>query len=518
MHLVSRVLFVGLLAWQVVFSIIHWSFDLQFPLAIFFFESWDEFQYLPVLHEYQKALLNSGVLSFLTLRETFGYGDLFWQLYAVLTLPFYFLIEPESSLWLCCLRFVTLALQLLTMFMSWRILGLLGCGDKGRICFSLLLLPMNGLLLLYKPFSPDYLTALLMVVAVWVALRFNKWAIAGFFLCGLAIAVKLYSVFLVPICFLLAWKKVPMRLLAFSPLLLLCGFLCANGELVKTGWDPYATKLANLSSEVNAPNYGHAIQPPGAISYISHWLSNPKGVPYDINTPGISREYLWWTTIAFGLYSIWILWRHRRWEALAISTISWLTFFITITITNRVWSWYLLTPIILIVITMSIAADCLNTPVQRSAVWLILAIHLGTGFYYTSQKSLSFFKHRTSPEVVSKLSFYNDCVKPYRTIAQTLPENEVVYQFFVPVFSILHRSSVCFANGPTHRCFTPQTLMVFLYGPGPEDSKVLAEKFTTVACSSTGSVYLRNDIPAGHPLAESLRKAKSLNPIPSRDR
>ncbi len=510
MHLVGRVLFVGLLAWQIIFSMIHWCFDLQFPLAIFFFESWDEFQYLPVLHEYQKALLNTGILSFLTLREPFGYGDLFWQVYAVLTLPFYFVIEPESSLWIFCLRIVTLILQLLTMFVSWRILLLLGCGDRGRIWFSLLLLPMNGILLLYKPFSPDYLTALLVVTAVWVALRFNRWAFASFFLCGAAIAVKLYSVFLVPVFFFLCWKKVPVRLLVVSPLLLLCGFLCANGELANTGWKPYVAKLSNLSSEVNAPNYGHAIQPPGAISYLSHWLFNSKGVPYDINTPGITREYLWWTTIAFGLYSIWILWHRRHWEALTISLIAWLAFLITITITNRVWTWYLLTPIILIVITMSIAAECIETPMQRSVAWLVLAIHLGTGFYYTSQKSLSFFKHRTSPEVVSKLAFYNDCVKPYRAIAQALPENEVVHQFFVPVFSILRRSSVCFGNGPINRCFTPQTLMVFLYGPSPEDSKVLAEKFTTIACSSTGSIHLRNDIPAGHPLAESLQKAKSI--------
>ena len=160
---------------------------------------------------------------------------------------------------------------------------------------------------------------------------------------------------------------------------------------------------------------------------------------------------------------------------------------------------------------MSIAADCLETPLQASVAWLVLAIHLGTGFYYTSQKSLSFFKHRTSPEVVSKMAFYNDCVKPYRSVAQALPENEVVYQFFVPVFSILHRSSVCFLNGPINRCFTPQTLLVFLYGPSPEDTKVLAEKFTPITCSSTGSIYLRNDIPPGHPLAESLRKAKSAN-------
>src|SRR6516225_6438454 len=61
----------------------------RFPLSVFVGLSWDEYQYLPHIAALQADLRQGAFASFFGFQDTtFGYGALFWQLYAIASLPF----------------------------------------------------------------------------------------------------------------------------------------------------------------------------------------------------------------------------------------------------------------------------------------------------------------------------------------------------------------------------------------------------------------------------------------------
>ncbi len=141
----------------VCYSLYHWVADLSSPLAMFFHLSWDEFQYMALVRKYQEALLQGGWISFFRLSDPFGYGTLFWQLYSILSLPFLGAADNPSSGFLLSLRVITLVFQTGCLGLIWKIVGALGFSGRAQSLVMAILAPMSGLLLMYKPFSPDYL-------------------------------------------------------------------------------------------------------------------------------------------------------------------------------------------------------------------------------------------------------------------------------------------------------------------------------------------------------------------------
>ncbi|MFA5995923.1 MAG: hypothetical protein WCW27_01610 [Patescibacteria group bacterium] len=121
-----RTLFICvILFWGIIlFSV--WIIDLRFPLALFEYLSWDEYQYLPILNNYQSVLIKQGVVEFIYTNEPFGYGAIFWQIYALGSIWLHnFFNGSDSSLIIFNLRCITFIFQVASLTLVMKILKLI---------------------------------------------------------------------------------------------------------------------------------------------------------------------------------------------------------------------------------------------------------------------------------------------------------------------------------------------------------------------------------------------------------
>ena len=469
----------------------HWIPDSHIKLPVFYHLSWDEYQYLPTLRGYQAHLAAGDFSQWLFSPEKFGYGDMFWQIYSLLTFPAYQAAEPDSGSYLLWLRLVTLLFQLGSLYVSYRIASLLA-GDAAALYAICLLAPMAGLIFLYKPFSPDYFATFLAVTALYASVRWPSKSLLWGAAAGLAIGNKLYNLLVLPPILATAFFHTGWPALA-GLVAVPIGFVLANLEIVSTGVAAYRAKLAAFSALVHDPNYGHAIQPPGMISYLLTWLSNPKGSFLSINSPGIDREYFFLPIL--GAVFVLLLWSARRHQLVAIIGGGGLAALLLLMVaTNRVWTWYAFSMIFFISIGAGAACSLWldgRSGWQTKIPHFLLAVHLCWGLYWTAIKSNEFMSARSSPKTLVRNRFYASCIEPNRSYFLALKENELVVPWSVPVHGIFRPGSACYPNQQVVQCVQQWTNVVVLLDPQPAEQEALAPRFSSMPCGDAGVVFTR---------------------------
>lgn len=368
-------------AWAFIL-IFLWLKDISVPLSALKFISWDEYQYLPEIDIRQKALLRMDLISFFATQEKFGYGDFFFQLYSVLSLPFRFLIANDSPWFLFILRIFTLVFMLGSLLFSFKLAGLVSRRpSESQLILLLILCSMPGLFLVYKPFSPDYLSLFMLLfgfllICLATKSRSKTSYLFGFFCIGIGIATKIYAVLLLPIFYLYALDVSQDRVKIFilSTSALCGGFLAANSSLFFNSPLLFFKKYYLLAMQMSDVNYQHAIKLPGLANRIHAWLDNPEtNSLISISTKGISHEFftvpvlvcIIITIIYYPIKSFDFKCRltkifdqlttHKPYIICFIATTA---LVITIMTTNRVWTWYLISPIFFMAIGFSTIVTC----------------------------------------------------------------------------------------------------------------------------------------------------------------
>ncbi len=494
----DRHAFLGLLvaiAFWAGYSLYHWVADLKFPLAMYFHLSWDEFQYIRIVRMYQEALRQNGWASFLSFSEPFGYGTLFWQIYSLLSYPFLGDPNDPSAGFLLSLRTITLFLQAGCLVLTWKILGALGYAGRGQSIAMALLAPMSGLLLLYKPFSPDYLAVFLILLAGWIALRSPRPVWLVFLLIGAGCATKLTNLLLLPavVTMMLLYRRESRNLAVAVPAFLL-GFLLANTDVAMAGtMQPYVERLRGLSAQMNDPAYMHAIKPASRFNYVLTWLTNSNGRFVDINSPGIAREFLSYPVLLFSVGTILAFWRTRA--ILLIGGTGLAALFAMMVTTNRVWTWYVILPVFLVAMGAAMGLERLSRTRAAIAVVGVVCCHLLVSGISLIQKSQAFAESRTAVEVAERVHFYEECVLPNRSLIQALRPDGLVVQFGVPIEPVLNPQTVCWESRSILPCVTPRIKTLLLYKPSPSDHAVLEKEFSVSSCGNVGRLYHRKDVP-----------------------
>lgn len=487
---------VAAIIFWVCYSLWHWAADLQFPLAMFFHLSWDEFQYIGVVRMYQDAFGRGEWTRFFSLSDPFGYGTLFWQIYSLMSYPFLGEAGNPGSGFLLSLRAITLLLQAGCLGMTWKILGSLGYAGRGQWLAMTLLAPMSGLLLLYKPFSPDYLAAFLILLAWWIALRNPRLIWLVFLLFGAGCATKLTNLLFVPsVLIALFLYARGFRNLAIAASAFLAGFLLSNTDVLMAGtMQPYAERLRGLAAQMNDSDYMHAIKPASRVNYALTWLMNPNGRFVDINSPGVTREFLSYPVLLFSAGLIAAFWRSRA--ILLVGGTGLVILSILILTTNRVWTWYVILPVFLVAMGLAMGLERLSRTRAAILVLAVVCCHLWFSVRSLVEKSQEFYTSRASAEVSDRMLFYNQCVLPNRSMIQSSRSDGIVVQFGVPVDPVLRQQAVCMASGSILPCVTSNVRTVLLYKPAPLDDAALQSNFAVSSCSNMGKLYTRKEVVA----------------------
>lgn len=502
-----------------------WWQESTLPIAIFESLSWDEYQYLPVLHDYQINLLQSQWFNFLTLNEPFGYGSFFWQIYALVSIQYHDFYFTDSGKILLILRTITFICQISTLLFVVLILKRISHKKNFHwvaIITLLFLAPMNGLLLYYKPFSPDYLITLLLIVSIYFLICFCTTKdvkklhfialITGYIIFGMAVGSKPYAILLSPILLLpifwqwakfgkIFWHKILSSIILF--LLLPIGFTLSNLYILQTGINSYYSKLQILNSGMNINDFQHAIQPPGLISRIQHWIFSPTNSYSGIDTIGISYEYIHVYIYILLCISMVMLavkfWKKRYLEpfylAIILGIISTGCIVLTVLTTNRVWTWYLLPFIYILAIGVGgVAYYALKNKYTIVAIIFILSLHwwiLLPGILYevqTAKENLAVANER--------VQFYHECIKPYNDVLiKSSAHKAIIKQFRSP--TPLHwNARPCWGEHNPITCVNQTTTHIIQYGfqiSAEQEKQLTTMGFKNIQCSPNGSIYYRDN-------------------------
>ncbi len=437
---------------------VAWLSDWRIPTTLWQRVSWDEYQFLPHIHSLQQCLLRGDLVGFFSRPEPFGYGDLFWQIYSVAALPWAGYMETDNPSPLLALRFVTLGFHLASLRLGIMLVHALGQGRTApaSAAFCMLLCFMPGLMLLYKPFSPDYLATFLVLLALLLATRAAAsqgshplvLTIFASLTMGVALATKAYNVFLLPLFVVALFgfklpepRRWPVALIAgiFGA----AGLVLANSSIISTGLGSWLAKYQRLSDLMNSDNHPHVIRPPGFINRLAAWWNNPNSTDLiGINTTGISREFF--SPIGSGLLVLICLFflirrlrsraQQTEWlPATAFVVVGAVAILLTMATTNRVWTWYLLCPVFVVTVGLSLLLSMeLQSRLGKILYVTALTAHLLVLAPECGAKIRSFLRARES-QIQEFQNYYTNVVKLYRPLVQRLPPRAVLAQFRAPI-------------------------------------------------------------------------------------
>jgi hypothetical protein len=497
-------------AWS-LYLICLWLPFTKVSLPIFFGLSWDEYQYLPYIAALQDDIRRGDFGSFVSFQDTtFGYGAFFWQLYAIATMPFNKWLVSGNGNFLFVLRLLTLFIQCATALFAFAILRRIASRTTSYLVLAAVLVAMPGLLLTYKPFSPDYLATLLALLSTYAGIRalgrdviLENWLILSSLTFGASVAAKLYNVMLaLPLLMLFgAWLsyshhsiRSQIDKLWLAVVGAICGFaLCNIGTVI----DPktFYRTLRRLSRLMNSPTYMNAIQPPGLITRVSHWFQNPVGTPYGLNTFGIRSEFFGiLMLLTMAVTGVLAAQRVRAFKDLLGPVLLFsgaAILMMSVVMTNRVWSWYLLTPVFLVAIGFAACASFLIA--DRKAVALALAAviiwHILSGVQGLQAKAEG---AQTGLGDAARLTaLYKACSEPVLA-RRNLRGDAVILSFGIP-YSAIFAERVCWSASPAS-CIDDKVKLLLTRDrdlSAGDREKILGYGFSPDRCSAGYTRYER---------------------------
>lgn len=447
-RLSDLLLLLACLAWSGL-AISLWVVDTRIPLSQLVFTSWDEYDYLFEIDHLQRYLLNFDLFSFFRFPERFGYGNLFFQLYALISLPFAGLKTANSGWFLFVLRSITLFLMLICLCLSFGILSRLSEKPlKSHLVFCVLLLVMPGLLLLYKPFSPDYLSLAFLLSGLFIlskkTIDLPRFAVS-FVLVGLSVATKLYAILALPI-FVAALFQVDRerrrRAAVTGVFAFVLGYLLANSNVFFSGHANIIRKFIGLTRTMASDSYQHAIPSNGVIDRIASWLSNPNTDSLvGLNSWGVLHEFfsagiLVLATIlsAYSLYR-WYAAFHEREPLLAhaILPTGFAAMFLTMAATNRIWTWYLIAPVFLTALGLALEIPALIR--TRALVYGLIGLNALLMGINLEKKAQQFRQGRM--RAIAEFPAREDFARKARQIVQGLgPAEHFLVQYKAPIHPV----------------------------------------------------------------------------------
>jgi hypothetical protein len=466
-----------------LYCIVLWNAFAHVPLPIFFGLSWDEYQYLPHIARLQDDLRHLHLRDFLRFwDDRFGYGAAFWQVYAVLSFPFSGWFLHNKGEFMLVLRLITLALQVATVFVSFGIVRRVSSSKASEIILALMLVAMPGLLLTFKPFSPDYLATLTAMLALYSALRRDegrKWEWGCFLLLGAATAFKPYNAMMLLALFPLLRQRFPWRIAVLGSVV---GFLGAN---VGAGLHPvaYLRTLSALSAAMNDPSFQSVIHPPGMVSRVAHWFYNLTGRDKGSAVSGIFPEFYGPAILAAIVVVSGVTLKQWRKSDGAIILLSGLAILaLSIIVTNRVWTWYVLTPVFLIAIGFAACAGDIIAamPAMAIPVMAVLAVHLWSGISGLHAKASSFFAEDGHAKRL--IEIYNRCSVPVLA-RRDLSGDAVILSYRTPFRSVL-AERICWYGTPDTCVDDGVKLLVLKEEDVPPKSRsaIAADGFSETRC------------------------------------
>lgn len=314
-------------------------------------------------------------------EDKFGYGALFWQFFALVSYPFRHWSESNDGSFIFVLRLINLSFQLLTGFVLLEIHRKIYPKLFSLWSFVLFIAFMPGLFFMWKAYSPDYLSAFSFVLCIYLITCFiqneckcQRYLYSGLFFLGLSFSLKLYNAFfligLTPILLIGMFKgKIKFhekRLIQiFSCLFfLMAGLIIGNLRLLSTPYE-YLGLLKLHSSFVNSHEYVHSM--PNSVSHIHrffNWFNNSYSKTYiGLSSRGILSEFFGYPAIILGLLATYFaiiqnkingFFPTPRGFSPLLLYVSSLMMLSIILLTNRVWTWYLLTPVLLLALSINI--------------------------------------------------------------------------------------------------------------------------------------------------------------------
>jgi|GEM_PF-5833237 hypothetical protein len=377
---------------------------------------------------------------------------------------------------------------------------------------------MSGLLLLYKPFSPDYLATLLILLAVFLLIKsiINLKKTTTFYviscICfGLAVGIKL---FVLPLVLLIIVPLLYQQILSLQNITknikklfngivyFIVGFIAANSYIIRYGFKNYNDKLEELNIAVISPNFQHAIKPLGIISRIQHWIYNPGKTYYDINTIGMSHEIInIFLFVGFAILLIYLLIRNIKqknqlfYMGLIIGFSGVSLFIITIIITNRVWMWYLLSAVYVMAIGFGVVTVYLNkNKPGKYFIIIFLLLHWVFILPGTITKYKQYLNSRFDKETISYNNFYINCIlKHQKELTTSSVPGSIVKLHRTPVPDALLLTTCWGQTISPVPCLTNVTTHVIQYNTLPENDKniLLNAGFEEIKCSEQWSIYQR---------------------------
>ncbi len=369
-------------------------------------------------------------------------------------------------------------------------------------------------MLVYKPFSPDYLATFLLLAGLVFAIQaYTKshaksvaitWV--GAVLTGAAIATKAYNALLLPLFILSVWgfgvspfNRWPQTLLAFVGGV--TGFIISNSSIFTVGTDAFFGKYTRLSEVMNADTYQHAIKPAGLLNRLIAWWDNPNSTSLvGINTAGISHEFISLPGLivltVLVSFAIQTNWRESKTKGqIAFLLCGFTSVLATMIATNRVWTWYLISPALITAIAFASLVGSWNPRKWRMAiVATACAVHIFSMVGPWSHKFSSFIANRKI-SINEFQDYYTAVIKPYRPLIETLPKGAVFAQYRAPIEPIFRN---LLWSAELRAFITAETKLISVRGVTEADRKhFVALKFTERNFTNGYSVFLSHGLP--HP-------------------
>lgn len=352
-------LFIGI--WFVFLSVLY-SFQMDIPLPLMAEFSWDEYHYLYMIYGVHRSMLNGAIKDLFLYPPHYGYGSIFWIAYGVPSNAFTSYLESESGFFLYVLRLITVLFQCSSALVACKIIQELGSKRLGMLLFFALILFMPGLVLTLKPFSPDYLGVFLILSGIYFLIRGIKsdlevklLLLSGIFL-GLASSVKLSNAIAVTVyiafgvCYYLHYGKSILSNFFKGIGAIVCGgaigFIAGTPSVVfsVSKYYEYLTEV----KQINNPNNMFALKG-GLFDRFIYWFDNPfTRLFHEFSTVGIRLEYFGYGMVfmILCLISQYLLRKNKRnlnhSLSLSLVLMGILCILITIALTNRVWTWYII--------------------------------------------------------------------------------------------------------------------------------------------------------------------------------
>jgi hypothetical protein len=432
------------------------------PLSFSLTLSWDEYWSMQYTHRLQELLADGHWKQVYFLNDGNGYGALFWWVFTLGSYPMADHFLADSGWFLFILRIINLVFHGLSFFYTYKIMRLLRVGRWG-IYFSLAALAvMPGLLLTYKPFSSDYLSTFFAIYGVYrlLAAAMNNFSkgelLFSGFLIGASIGVKINNVSLLLVVASLAvthfWinKSTYKKILISAALFFgggVGGLAFSNPEGVCNPVGRWQQLMRNLKG-MQDPSFNHTLHDYDTWRLLDAWYFRVEGgALHGINTIGIREEFIGRAMLALIVLLVFFSMGRIKTKlrdpktlyatSLFFSSLG-LLLFICIT-TNRIWTWYLLTPILLIFAAMSALIDDLVETVKTKApasglvflgiVPVVLGIHLYLCCGNLSRKYDEANYERTAQDLQYQ---YDNCVVPFKKSHPALSDQEVLIPRYFP--------------------------------------------------------------------------------------